>query len=313
MLRPVRACLARHHRRARLAPGRVLEFQNRHPDFLRLELIENLLRIVGAVIIPHAGMIAPNDEMRDAVILADQRVQNRLARAGVTHRQRHHRQHRAVFVVIVIDQHLVTFHPCLGRDVVRFGLAHQRMNQQTIGHLQRALGQIFMRAMDRIARLKRRHRLPTLLLKRFARPRRRQAIISKFRLVRRRDHIDRPAQASISLLLDNRHARMRLILGAINIGNLQRLVVRKFLLDRHQPQQPSFFILQGHLLPDIDLRRHIIRRAKRHRNRPHRPIRQANILAHRGEIFLAHETDQRRKRDDGDHLQIKRLARRERD
>jgi len=32
------------------------------------------------------------------------------------------------------------------------------MNQEAIGHYQRALGEIFMAAMDRISRLKRRHR-----------------------------------------------------------------------------------------------------------------------------------------------------------
>ena len=57
----------------------MLEFQDRHADLLgHIELIENLLGIVGAVIISNPGMIAADDEMGAAVILADQGVQDRL-------------------------------------------------------------------------------------------------------------------------------------------------------------------------------------------------------------------------------------------
>ena len=214
----------------------MFEFKNGHADFFWLELIENFLRIIGAVIVAHAGVVAADDEMGDAVILADQRVQNGLARAGVTHGQRHHGQHGAVFVVIVVDEHLVALHASIGRNVIGFGLADQRMNQQAVGHLQGALGQIFVRAVDRISRLECGDGLPAALLESFTSFGRRQAIVGKFGLVRGGDHIDRSREASVALLFDDSHARMGFIFRAIDVGNFQSLIVRIFFLNRHQRQ-----------------------------------------------------------------------------
>src|SRR5204862_2225581 len=97
-----------------------------------LELIENFLGVVGAVIVAHAGVIAADDEVGDAVIFADERVQNCLARAGVAHGQRHDGQHGAVFVVEVVDEDFVALHAGVGREIVGFGLAEQGGNEQAV-------------------------------------------------------------------------------------------------------------------------------------------------------------------------------------
>src|SRR6478672_7652673 len=67
-LRAVRAGLLADHSLAHLAPGAVLELERRDADLFRdVELIENLLGIVRAVVIAHARVIAADDEMRHAV------------------------------------------------------------------------------------------------------------------------------------------------------------------------------------------------------------------------------------------------------
>src|SRR5690348_6207302 len=49
------------------------------------QLIENMMGIEWAVITADACMIAPDDQMRTAKILTNECVQQRLARAGITH------------------------------------------------------------------------------------------------------------------------------------------------------------------------------------------------------------------------------------
>src|SRR5438552_1681517 len=82
----VRARLRRRHRTARLAPERVLEEHRLDVELVRLELVEDQLRVVGAVVVADAGMVAADDEVRAAVVLAAERVPDRLARAGIAHR-----------------------------------------------------------------------------------------------------------------------------------------------------------------------------------------------------------------------------------
>ena len=58
-------------------------------------MAEDELRVVRAVIIADARVISPDDEVRAAVILPDDRVEDRLARPGVAHRRGHHGELRA--------------------------------------------------------------------------------------------------------------------------------------------------------------------------------------------------------------------------
>ena len=71
------------------------------PSSPGVELVEDLLRVVGAVVVADAGVVAADDEVRAAVVLAHDRVEDRLARAGVAHRRRVDGQQRAVRRVVV--------------------------------------------------------------------------------------------------------------------------------------------------------------------------------------------------------------------
>ena len=92
LLRRVRAGLGRGHPVAALAVEGVVEEERRDRPARRVELVEDVLRVVGAVVVADAGVVAADDEVRAAVVLAHQRVEDRLARAGVAHRRREARR-----------------------------------------------------------------------------------------------------------------------------------------------------------------------------------------------------------------------------
>ena len=74
----VRTRFRRRHLAARAAEERVLEEHRLDVELVRLELVEDQLRVVGAVVVPDAGMVAADDEVRTAVILAADCVPDRL-------------------------------------------------------------------------------------------------------------------------------------------------------------------------------------------------------------------------------------------
>ena len=75
----VRAGTGRCQRLARTAEERRLELERRDAEFLGREPVEDLLRVVRAIVVADAGMVASDDQMRDAVVLADQRMEDRFA------------------------------------------------------------------------------------------------------------------------------------------------------------------------------------------------------------------------------------------
>ena len=49
------------------------------------DLVEDLLCVEGAVVVAHAGMVAADDQVAAAEVLAEERVQQRFARSGIAH------------------------------------------------------------------------------------------------------------------------------------------------------------------------------------------------------------------------------------
>src|SRR6476659_6030750 len=84
----VRARLVRGHSLAVVAPEGVLEEQRLDPELADVDVVEDPLRVVGAVVIAHAGVVAADDEVGTAVVAADDRVEHRLARPRVVHLRR---------------------------------------------------------------------------------------------------------------------------------------------------------------------------------------------------------------------------------
>jgi hypothetical protein len=71
--------------------------------------------------------------------------------------------------VVVVHQDLVAAHPNVGGDVAGLGLADQGVDEEAVGDLERALGEVLVRAVDRVAGLEGDDALPAALLEGLAR------------------------------------------------------------------------------------------------------------------------------------------------
>ena len=112
----------------------LLEVDHLHAE-LFLVLLHELLGIVRAVerlaalVLAGAGVIAADDEVRAAVVLADDRVPDRFARPAHPHRQRQQREVRRVLRV-VRHERLVAADARVVVDVARLGHADDRVHEQ---------------------------------------------------------------------------------------------------------------------------------------------------------------------------------------
>ena len=122
-----------------------------------------MLRVVGAVVVADTRVVAADDEVRAAVVLADQRVEDRLARPGVAHGRGVDREQHPFRGVVVLDQGLVAAHPDRGGNVVGLRLADQRVDEEPVNALERRLGYVLVRPVDRVAGLEADDRLPASL------------------------------------------------------------------------------------------------------------------------------------------------------
>src|SRR5437016_4474204 len=95
------ACLRRCHCIAGTTVESMVEEHRRDAKLDRIELGENGLCIIGAIVVPHTGVIAPNNKMRATVVLAHQGMENRLTRTGIAHGCREHTKDDALHWIIV--------------------------------------------------------------------------------------------------------------------------------------------------------------------------------------------------------------------
>ena len=212
----------------------MLEEQRRDPEVGRVELVEDSLRVVGAVVVSDTRMVAPDDEVRAAVVLARHRVEDRLARPGVPHRRRKDAEHDAIFRIVVVDEHLIALHARRRRDVVALGLADERVQQQAVADLERRLLDVFVRAMNRIPRLESDDPAPSTLGEERAR---RCRIAPEFRkrlVGRTPQHSDWSGHEHVALFVQARYARVRRIFGPIHAVRLAPFVVRERLRHVHR-------------------------------------------------------------------------------
>src|SRR6185503_345439 len=105
------------------------------------------------------------------------------------------------------------------------------MQQQPVYCFKRALDDVLVSPMDRVASLKRDDSPPAFLLEGFASLARVQAIIRKGRVSRPAQQTDRAAQQPVALVIQRADAGMRSVRCQINSFGLALLVVAKFLLE----------------------------------------------------------------------------------
>ncbi len=151
------------------------EFEVDHFDAeLFLVLLHKLLGVVGAVkrlaafVAAGTGVIAADDEVRAAMVLADDRVPDGFARTAHAHGQRQQRQVRSVLRVVGHER-LVAADARVVIDVARLRHADDRVDEE-VGFfiLRGAEGELVMCAVHRIAGLESNDLPPTALGELFA-------------------------------------------------------------------------------------------------------------------------------------------------
>src|SRR5258708_34326327 len=96
----MRARLRRCHSITCAAEKGMLEEQRRDTEFDRVKLREDVVCIISAVVIAHPGMVTSYNKVRTTVILAYQRVKNRLTWTRVTHTRRKYTKHYPLVRII---------------------------------------------------------------------------------------------------------------------------------------------------------------------------------------------------------------------
>src|SRR5262249_10954760 len=119
----VRTGLSGRHAVAFAATKRDINFQRFRMERARPELVEDGLRVIRAVIIADAGTIASDDQMRATEILANERMQQRLARTGIAHLDRIAGLNDRSGTEIIVDHRLDRAGTDLGGNIAGFEFA----------------------------------------------------------------------------------------------------------------------------------------------------------------------------------------------
>jgi hypothetical protein len=139
------------------------------------------MRVERSVVTADPRVVAPDDLVGAAVVLAKHGVQERLARTGVPHVERIPRLYHRSGHEVLLDQRADRARADAGGNVARFELAEQRVHEDPVAALDRDLREVFVRAVHRVAGLERRHARPAEALELVSRLSRGHEKLSVFR------------------------------------------------------------------------------------------------------------------------------------
>ncbi len=281
---------------------------------LRLHLLQQRLGVIRPVerlacpVAAGPGVVAPDDEMGAAEVLADDRVPDRLARPGHAHGERQEAQQRGL-LGIGLEHLLVAADAREMVDVARLGLPDHWVDQEVrLGDLGGALGQLLMRPVHRIARLEGDHPLPAPAGEFGAQVLGVVAQLGKIVLHRRGDAGERTAEVDgvgpVEQIVD---ARMRLVGRAEDGRGLASPVRLEDRLHGHGRDQEALRIAQPDALAGAQAIDELARHVKRDRHRPKSAVGQAHALEHRLIVGRAEEAGQRREAAVQQQLQVAQL------
>ena len=181
-------------------------------------------------------------------------MQQRFSGACVAHVQRIAGLYHGVGYEIIFDQCGDGLGSDFGGNVARFEIAEQGVNQYAIADFYRYFGQIFVRAVHRIASLERRYLAPTHGFKQFSCLARRHELLAVFFVeTALGKNFERARKIDIALFHHHFHARMFGI-GSAKYGcALVRLVDGVFFGDAHGRQNAAIIrIEQGNVAAGFD-------------------------------------------------------------
>jgi hypothetical protein len=159
-------------------------------------------------------VIAPDDEVGAAVVLADERVEDGFARAGEAHRGGEDAEKGALLRVVGVDQDLVAAKAHTRWNVARPRLADERMDEEAIVQLEGGLQDELVGTMDRVPGLEPDDRSPAALPDDGARVGGVEVIAGELDRARTVHDGDGAAEKPFPLLPDEAGAGMRRIVGA---------------------------------------------------------------------------------------------------
>src|SRR5262245_32158062 len=225
MLRIVRTGLSSRHSVALPAVKRDVELQRLGLECALPELIKDIVRIKGPVIITNAGVVASDNEMRATKVLANEGVKQRLARTRIAHLDRIARLHDRPAAEIILDHCANRPGADIGRNVAWLQFSEHLMDENAVRYLQRDFYQVFVTAVHGIASLEGDDPRPAQLVKhgpRLGRPDIEFGILG--RIFALAQHSDAAGQIDVPLRQYLCHAWMLRIGGAIDLLSLQLLV-----------------------------------------------------------------------------------------
>src|SRR5256885_493520 len=102
LLTIVRASFTRCHGITHTTEEGMVEEHRRNPQLRGIEIGEDIMGIIGAVVVPDASMITSHNEMRAAVVLAHQSMENSFPWTSIAHRSGQHTQNHAICRIIAL-------------------------------------------------------------------------------------------------------------------------------------------------------------------------------------------------------------------
>ena len=267
---------------------------------LRHLLVEDGLRIEGAVVIANAGVIAADDKVAGAHVLPEVGVQHRFPRPGVEHVETVAGYDRAVFRKVEFHHgaNRVVAHLC--RNVARLQFAQQHVDDESVAiqPLHRHVAQLFVGQVHRVAGLEGDHAFPAALLDFVSDLHRGAEGVGEIGLeIAEVKYLYRSADGIAAVAVEGRDARVLVIERAINLLRHQcHLVVADGfdvvdLLDCNNRIAVDVRIAQRDARRAFDLRNRFHQVQDRHREEA--AVGQVHVIGARKRIGHVHVTLQR--------------------
>src|SRR5258708_27153276 len=153
MLGIVGTGLRRRHSVALPAVKSDVDLQRLGMKCTRPQLIEDVMRIEGTVVVADAGVVAPDDKVPTAEVLANEGMKQRLAWTGIAHLDRIARLDYRSRAEIIVDHRLDCAGTNIGWGVAWFQFPTHLMDAKPVPYLNRDFYQVIVATGHGISRL----------------------------------------------------------------------------------------------------------------------------------------------------------------
>ncbi len=250
-------------------------------------------------------MVTADYKVGASVVFPHHCMEYRLSWSSITHCCREDTQEGPVSRIIVLQECQIALHPHIGRNIIRFGLTHQRVQEQRIYNLHSTLLNVLMGTMHRITRLEAYNGSPALFGEDLARLCRIEIELSELRRLRTVKDCNRASDISRWTGQELTDTRVLGICGFEHILCLDLLVYTVDALDIQQTVDDAvFFTNQRDSVANSKTGSHFILDSQRNRNAPYCTIGETHTGYYRMIVFFIQEAGKRRKCPDTNEIQI---------